>query len=324
MIPTLESPKGQLLEEEYLQWLKPRINPKAVQEDDYPPNSKYVEYLRLKAEEFHLPGEHDQSTHGNRGPSSNADSAMQERIAQRQREYENRIKAQQDKTIAILEKAAANKGTDTSTAQMPTSKAVAGQMPRKEVGVAVRDAFKSIEQVHTIPADATPIPIRTDRQIKDKASYYYYAPPGKKEVPDSIKINPGTGTPTLELSLAHEFGHYLDSQVFDRGIKTPHKSPEMVALNAAIQTSQATRELNKTNDRLTKYYQSPVEQFGRAYAQWIATRSGNTKMLEQLELLRTPGRKVAGSSLHSQWSDDDFVPIARAFDRLFKSKGMIK
>ncbi len=59
------------------------------------------------------------------------------------------------------------------------------------------------------------------------------------------------------------------------------------------------------------------EAFARAYAQWIAVRSGSAAMRGELDLI-LGGR--AGSPLQ-YWGHDDFLPVAAAFDRLFTSWG---
>ena len=60
--------------------------------------------------------------------------------------------------------------------------------------------------------------------------------------------------------------------------------------------------------------------FARAYAQWIAWRSGNRRMREQVdEALSSP---VAGLRL-LQWPYEEFAPIAEAMDALFKDLGWL-
>jgi len=61
------------------------------------------------------------------------------------------------------------------------------------------------------------------------------------------------------------------------------------------------------------------EYFARSYAQYIATRSGDPWMLNELESERVLKRRGFAPT---QWEDDEFEPIADAFDELFESLGL--
>jgi hypothetical protein len=85
------------------------------------------------------------------------------------------------------------------------------------------------------------------------------------------------------------------------------------------------------------------ETFARGYAQYIAVRSGDTSGLAELKMMQKAcevvhtGKVPAGTRMNSQalglepdpgtwsypvvWTDEDFTPIADAFDRLFEAKG---
>lgn len=66
---------------------------------------------------------------------------------------------------------------------------------------------------------------------------------------------------------------------------------------------------------------SGKEQFARSYAQWIALRSQHPVGLAELDrLLARPTNDPTQPYLR-QWSEADFAPIARAFDRLFALLG---
>jgi len=71
-----------------------------------------------------------------------------------------------------------------------------------------------------------------------------------------------------------------------------------------------------------RYLQRTPEVFARSYAQYIAIRSGNEALMTQLRTARK--RNEAGIGYQTVWDDDDFVPIAAAFDDLFKEKGWTK
>ena len=57
------------------------------------------------------------------------------------------------------------------------------------------------------------------------------------------------------------------------------------------------------------------ELFARAYAQYVAWRSGDPVMREQVdEILAAPGKRL------EHWPYEEFLPIVEAFDRLFEGK----
>ena len=57
----------------------------------------------------------------------------------------------------------------------------------------------------------------------------------------------------------------------------------------------------------------------RSYAQYIATRSQDPAMLKELDASRDPGKTPYYAA---QWADDDFEPIAEAYDALFAALGV--
>lgn len=67
------------------------------------------------------------------------------------------------------------------------------------------------------------------------------------------------------------------------------------------------------------YYLRREEQWARAYAQYIATRSADPLLLEQLDAIRTSAHAVYRAS---QWSDDDFSAIGAAIDDLLTTLGL--
>ena len=66
-----------------------------------------------------------------------------------------------------------------------------------------------------------------------------------------------------------------------------------------------------------KYLRHRNELFARAYAQYVAWRSGDPVMREQLDALlgdASPTKRL----MH--WPYKEFLPIVEAFDRLFEGK----
>jgi hypothetical protein len=85
--------------------------------------------------------------------------------------------------------------------------------------------------------------------------------------------------------------------------------------------------------RVFDYLLTPTEVFARAYAQWIALRQpdGGALMNDvrysrgdiEAQKLGEEDLMVTADYLPVQWSDEDFQPIARAFDHLFSKRGLL-
>lgn len=73
------------------------------------------------------------------------------------------------------------------------------------------------------------------------------------------------------------------------------------------------------NAKYLDYLLESEELWARSYAQYIATRSGNTVMQAQVAAIRSD--TLYGSA---QWDDDDFASIGGAIDDLFARLGWRK
>jgi SPP1 gp7 family putative phage head morphogenesis protein len=80
-------------------------------------------------------------------------------------------------------------------------------------------------------------------------------------------------------------------------------------------------ESYKLNNQYLTYALSEKELFARSYAQYIATRTQDPTMLRELDSIRDPGTNAYYAR---QWADDDFGPIAEAFDLIFSHTGVRK
>ena len=163
-----------------------------------------------------------------------------------------------------------------------------------------------------------------------------------------ISLSPTSDNP--ELTFAHEAGHFLDHMTFGqgsavgtRGEKIGNGSDrELDKLYSAIQSSHAVQSLkdlqqkeNITVQHLGQPLSYPVdkqhisyllqapEQFARAYAQYIAIRSNNHTMKGQLETM-IAHQNSGKEAYTSQWTHEDFKPIAKEFDAVFKARGWQK
>lgn len=68
-----------------------------------------------------------------------------------------------------------------------------------------------------------------------------------------------------------------------------------------------------------QYLNTSPERYARAYAQYIAIRANDPKLKAQMESFRSNNRTD-----NVQWTDEDFAPIAKAFDEHFQGQGKVK
>ena len=138
-----------------------------------------------------------------------------------------------------------------------------------------------------------------------------------------------------ELDFLHEFGHQIDKGglklTTKSGALSPdvRKNPAVKAFIAAIDNSAATKRISAIYAKVAgksaeaaehlEYLARRSEQFARAYAQYVATRSANKALLRQLEEMRK--RRDSRGYLPMQWEDDDFEAIAKALEALLAKLG---
>lgn len=203
-------------------------------------------------------------------------------------------------------------------------------------------ALDAINKVHS-DGDLPSIPIKTNNS---KSAFGTYSL-GWNGDSYGIKISGKYGD-HHELTLAHEIGHFLDHKGIVAGsqdlatrihpnddvykfLRASDKSKAVIKLKDMVENpskyeTKKVRKLisgkewvstTKVNVKYAKYMSSREEVWARAYAQYIATKSQDPTLLEQL-------RRDQGGFYPKQWDDDDFIPISEAIDELFKSKGWIE
>jgi hypothetical protein len=171
--------------------------------------------------------------------------------------------------------------------------------------------------------------------------------------PGHITISSKLNDIEAQSTLTHELGHLLDMHLArGYGVKGGYlssgtnvdKSPAMKALIDALWKSEAIKSLRDlkngpktfkvkaTNSDAMATYKVPTshiryllnrnEQFARAYAQYIASKSGDTALKAKLQNHLSKKGKVP-LFIQRQWTDKDFAPIEAAFDALFKEQGWV-
>jgi hypothetical protein len=200
----------------------------------------------------------------------------------------------------------------------------------------VRNVVEAISKVHG-DGNLPQVPV-VITNTKTTMGEYRVSPNGK---PQGIDVSSEGDHP--DLTAAHEIGHFLDFAGLGKK-KMVGASEENLAImkewENAVENSEAFKSMRgmlkspdlgvvtvkvdgrnydiRPDKTYIEFSLTKREAFARSYAQYVAVRSGNKTMLEQL----TAGRKRWLYPV--QWSDTDFEPIATAMDNLFKSQGWIE
>lgn len=197
----------------------------------------------------------------------------------------------------------------------------------------IHTALDAIAKVHGLPGDAKPLALVGRKSIKGGSTQGTYSGAG------TIELN-ATGSHTAT-TLAHEIGHWIDNRILAGGLKFGSENPDqhMKGVMDAIKATDSYKELKGFQSKSKHTYISdtgkeittPIsashvayllkdrEAFARAYAQYIAHRSGDPEMKQQVEKIR--GDKIYGAR---HWHEHEFEPVAQAFDKLFQAKGLRK
>lgn len=136
---------------------------------------------------------------------------------------------------------------------------------------------------------------------------------------DTISINPKHAG--REITFVHEMGHHLSlgeegNYSLNQFLDKADRIPSLRNIIDKIYESDTYSGLKERNagkkDGYDSYLLDERESFARAYAQWIAVRSGDKLLLKQMKANRDRNPNF-------QWYDDDFTQIASAFDKHFDS-----
>lgn len=176
----------------------------------------------------------------------------------------------------------------------------------------VRTALGAIDRVHD-DGELPAIPI-IGQTGSDSLGIYYF--PGGQ--PKHIGVRPAPGN-WPAMTAAHETGHFLDHQTLGlRGEFASVKHPDLQGFRDAVHGSAAVAQIKKLPRWKQDYFLEGYELWARAYAQYIAKKSGDPLLVAQLAKIR------GGNQPWRQWSEEDFAPIQTAIDDVFKKKGWLK
>lgn len=190
-----------------------------------------------------------------------------------------------------------------------------------EVAKAIRRAITAADKVHgdgLLP----PMEVAVRTPVFQPWVAGDYQPVTSRAGAPLLRINPNALDP--EFATLHELGHLMDNL----GLHTPDEArlyasegqPELRELMREIRWSTAAGRLAAQAPE-GSYLLSAREFFARAYAQYVAERSGAAGPLEFIRSIREGKLEEARLHRHSQWSWADFSSISRAMWRLFKKGG---
>lgn len=141
-----------------------------------------------------------------------------------------------------------------------------------------------------------------------------------------------------ELDVIHEIGHDLDHNVLGDGVNYASETSDLLqawreaALNSLTVTNQRRlfnadfyqgKPLDADELEELSWMLATREIFARSYAQWVGMNSADPELLEQLG--RYVDREFRPVRVYTRtWPEEEFEPIAKALDELFRKLGWIE
>lgn len=210
------------------------------------------------------------------------------------------------------------------------------------------ETAKAIDEIHTLPGDIKEVSMK---KTSGEATVGSYSPSE-----GVIRVSDKGSHPLM--TTAHEFGHHIDYQVFGNGttpgtagmggadqdikdfLKVCQESKAYKQIEAVrkLDVSSAPYGINENvvkslrgwgeKNRYGAYLQTPRELWARAYAQYVAEKSGSAAMKKELQAeidtAIRPDRPDVTVPWTRHWEPDDFAPISSAIDKILASRGLKK
>ena len=184
--------------------------------------------------------------------------------------------------------------------------------------VVVGDTIAAIQSLHKWDPDSINLAAYTPAEIRKIAAgqggHFDYDHAAK-----TFEVRVRASGDYLRNATAHEIGHTIDLGEFgdDSGRRRTfgskaRKTSGMKAWYKAVTASQRMVELRGYSGAYVKYLSSSHEMFARSFAQWVAVRTGDRAMLDEIAAML--GHDQAK---YLAWELDDFEPIAKALDEVF-------
>jgi len=204
------------------------------------------------------------------------------------------------------------------------------KVPRS-IGRTVDEALEAIDSVHGDGA-LQDIPFKKVRASYE-AAFRYSAQGNPMDIFLSSNATHGA------FSIVHEMGHYFDLHAigekgkfesqrgellkpFRDAVKETawHKHLTEIRTKGSVRVGELELPLSAAGYDYADYIFQPHEIWARAYAQFIAVRSGNTKLLDGLKARLERGK---ATGMPTQWAEDDFTTLEKVIEALFLQMGWI-
>jgi len=204
-----------------------------------------------------------------------------------------------------------------------------------DVRAVAEDGLSLVGSVH---ADGVLPSIKVDAdfdQFSRRAGRFMYASNDPTDVHLRLNSLKQFG-PSSKETFIHEVGHFLDhSGIGEPGVFASADLPAMGGWRDAVRNSGAVKDLEDTLRRPTKrvtrpdgrdvdlpvdakyvaYLLNSSEVWARSYSQYIAVRTGDPALMRVL-------REAQASDVYpTTWTDEEFEPIGKAIDELFRALG---
>jgi hypothetical protein len=207
----------------------------------------------------------------------------------------------------------------------------------KSLQSVVTSVLGHLDAIHRVPA-LPPIPVVRERSEVTPGAYEYTKSSGR---PVQIGVQPNSTTPRL--TFAHEVWHFIEHQgIGTIGAYETETDPQLRLILGAARNTDTAKYLKKLAGRkvwpvdfadgsrannvidrtYVEYLLQPRELLARGYAQYVAFKSGDPAMTEELAAIRW--RPSRGIYYPEQWEDREFGSVAGAFDRAILELGWQK
>ncbi len=186
---------------------------------------------------------------------------------------------------------------------------------------AVNDAMESINAIHGVPVDMKSLSVKANG--KSVLGEYVYGETTK--APFEFRLT--TKGPHPRMTMMHEMGHYLDHHgIGTKGQFESSSGKQAKTVMAKLKKSNAYEKLTKDRQQYLRkgnkemvrhldYLMEDEELFARSYSQYIASKSSDRTIKNELQQMQKD------TFLSTQWSDEDYKPIMDEMDKMFSDLG---
>lgn len=278
--------------------------------------------------DFHLQGQHDQASHGSW--ASAGDEPAPDHLGKQIKDLEEMIDTYKDEpggeaVVNTLTKNLKSLKDKQASGAKPYHGADLYKDPRlvdyeyEQEVKSIKETMDIVASVHEPDPNLQPVRVGQDSSLRGGVLGNYRPPFNSIGVQD---IND-------RFSLVHELGHWQTLNpnfTLDAGKEENIQQHFLSNVNKLglgdvfyriTQTDAIKRVANraKSGDPYASYLATAHETYARAYAQYIAVKSGNQELRQQMEKFR-----FNNDTNDVQWSDTDFQPIFDAFDEYYNQK----